>query len=248
MRKILLLLLIASPAIADTLVDTRAALSRLGAQEPIRATYEIQKNVANEGKFDNKKFNGAAAVEIESDAAGLRVIFSRATLETAEKEQAARNRSAKELTPVLDTLRDVDPVGTSAVVDFAPVLLRMIEGAKVVDDRGPASGATWGGKPAHVLILTLADPKSDNEGSKVTYLENRLTLWLADTNLPMAAEHVRRTKISFLIFKGEEKAKRSWYFAQHGDRLVVTRHEAQDNAAIFGQKSNESRVETVKVH
>lgn len=242
-RTAILLLLFALPAAADTLTDTRTALSRLGAQQTIRATYEIKRNAANEGRFNNDKFNAAAAVEIESDRNGLRVAFSRALLEQAEREQIAQNRNGKAVTPVLSILSEIEPVGTSTMVDFAPSLLRMIEGAKAMEDRG----GTFGGKPAHILILKLADPPDTGFGKR-TYTENRLTLWLDDDRLPLGAELQRTAKFSFLVIRFQSKVKRSWHFSTVGDRLVAVRYEGQESGNGMGQKVNEAVVETVSVH
>ena len=243
MRRLAILLFIAVPLSADTLIETRSALSRLGAQEAIRATYEIRRNSANEGRFNNDRYNANVAVEIESDRNGLRVAFSRSLLEQAEKEQVARIKNSKTTTPVLNSLSEIEPVGTAAVVDFAPTLLRMIEGAKAVEDRG----GTFAGKPAHILILKLADPPEQGFGKR-TYTDNRLTLWLDDARLPVGAELNRTAKFSFLVIRFQSIVKRSWYFATVGDRLVTTRYEAHETGNGMGQKVNESVVETVSVH
>lgn len=243
MRRTAILLLLALPAAADTLTDTRSALSRLGAQETIRATYEIRRNAANEGRFSNDKFNASVAVEIESDRSGLRVAFSRSLLEQAEKEQLARLRNSKTTTPVLSSLSEIEPVGTAAVVDFAPNLLRMIEGARTMEDRG----GTFAGRPAHILILRLADPPEQGFGKR-TYSENKLTLWLDDARLPLGAELNRTARFSFLVIRFQSVVKRSWHFATVGDRLVATRYEAHETGNGMGQKVNETVLETVSVH
>lgn len=243
MRRLAILLLLVLPASADTLSDTRTALSKLGAKQAIKATYEIKRISANEGRFNNDKFNAGAAVEIESDQNGLRIAFSRALLEQAEKEQTAKNKNSKATTPVLSVLSDIEPIGTSMVVDFAPSLLRMTEKAKTVEDRG----GTYAGKPAHILILKLADPPEQGFGKR-TYTENKLTLWLGDDRLPLAAELQRTAKFSFLVIRFSSHAKRSWHFATVGDRLVAIRHESQESGNGMGQKVNESVVETVSVH
>jgi hypothetical protein len=242
MKRALLLLLFATAARADSLADTRAALARLGAQDAIRATYEIHRTAANDGKFNNDKFTANAAIDLEADRGALRVSFSRTLLEQAEREQAARNLNSKHPTPVLSVLREIDPIGTATMVDFAPQLLRMMEKAKVVEDRG----GTWAGKPAHILILKLSDPPESGFG-KNTYLENRLTLWLGGDAVPLAAELLRSTRFSLLIIRFTSSAKRSWHFATVGDRLVAVRHESQEHGSGMGQKVNETLVETVKV-
>ena len=76
-----LALVLAVPLAADPLGDVRAALGKLTAGQPIRATYEVQRSVANEGKFDNDAFTGKAAVELEGGGGDFRVVFPRPLLD-----------------------------------------------------------------------------------------------------------------------------------------------------------------------
>ena len=243
MLRALAFLTIALPLAADTIGDVRVALRRLGAREPIRATYDVQRAVANEGKFANDKSSGSVSVELEGDANGFRVVFPRTLLDQVEREQDAESRDPKHKMPTVGAVKEIDPVETSQALDFAPVLLRLLEGAKVVSD----TGGTWAGKPVRVMVFRLADEPHDGPG-KVTVLENRLTLWLGSDLVPVAAEHVAAGKFSLLVLKGESRQKESWHLSRVADRLVPHRHEFNRTSSGLGQKGNESVVATVRVH
>jgi hypothetical protein len=238
-------LCLALPVAADPLADVRAALGKLTAREPIRATYEVQRSIANEGKFDNDKFSGKAVVELEGDSGAFRIVIPRPLLEQIEREEQGRAQNVEQPTPTVSALSQVDPVETANAIDFAPVLLVMLHGAKVVSD---TTAATFQGKPARAVVFRLADRISKEDSGRVKVAENKLTLWLGSDLVPVGAEHITQAKFSFLIFKGESKQKRSWYFAQVADRLVRVRHESSESGSGMGQKSNATLVATVKVH
>jgi hypothetical protein len=238
------LLLLATSLAADPVGDVRTALGRLTAREAIRATYEVQQNVVNEGKFGNEKFGGKAVAELEGDASGFRIILPRTLLDQLEREQQAKIQDPKATTPTVSALRQMEPGDTSNAVDFAPVLLRMLDGAKLVSD----APGTFQGKATRVLVLRLADRLDPDDAGRVKMAENRLTLWLGTDLVPVGAEHLLNAKFSFLIFKGESKQKKSWYFAHVADRLVRVRHESSEISSGMGQHANESVVATVRVH
>ena len=239
-----LALVFAVPLAADPLGDVRAALGKLTAAQPIRATYELQQSVANAGKFDNDAFNGKAVVELEGDGGDFRIVFPRALLDQISREQEARTQDVNRKTATVSALSQINPVETANAIDFAPTLLRMLHGAKVVSD----APSTFQGKPARAMVLRLADRIEKEDAGRVKISENRLTLWLGSDLVPVGAEHLLNAKFSFLIFKGESKQKKSWYFAQVADRLVRVRHESTESGSGMGQKSSESVVATVKVH
>ena len=239
-----LALVLAVPLAADPLGDVRAALGKLTAGQPIRATYELQQSVANAGKFDNDAFNGKAVVELEGDGGNFRIVFPQPLLDQISREQETRTQDVNKKTPTVSALSQINPVETANAIDFAPTLLRMLHGAKVVSD----APGTFQGKPVRAMVLRLADRVEKEDAGKVKISENRLTLWLGADHVPVGAEHLLNAKFSFLIFKGESKQKKSWYFAQVADRLVRVRHESTETGSGMGQKSNESVVATVKVH
>ena len=236
-------LAVTTPLHADALADLRGALGKLPAREPVRATYEIQLTVKNDGKFDDAKYTSKAAVDIESDGDGVRLVYPRALLDQIAKEMEARARDPKVSAPTLDAVGQVGPIVAADTLNAVPPLLNMLVDSKVVEDRT----GTLQGKPARVVIFRLADKKVSDVG-KVTFLENKLTLWLGPDHVPLAAEMIRDLKYSILVIRGTQKTKRSWYFAQVGDRLVRTRTENSEITSGMGQHGNESSVTTLKVH
>jgi hypothetical protein len=243
-RLLLVLLLLALPLNADPIGDVRAALGRFTARETVRATYELQRSIKQEGKLGNENFSGKVAVELEAGAAGYHIIVGRTLLDQIEREQEARERNPKLDTPLSSALRAINAVEAADALDFAPHLLRLLEGAKLVSD----AGGTWAGKPARVLILRGADKLDPDDAGKVKVAENRITLWLDAENVPLAVEHMTSAKFSFLFLKGEVKEKESWHLARAADRLVRARHESSQISSGMGQKGNESVVATVRVH
>ncbi len=237
-------LLFALPLAADPLADVRTALARLTGRDAIRATYELQQSVATEGKLDNEKFAGKATVELEGDANGVRVIYPRTLLDQLDREQLAHARNANHPRPTVSALDEIRGSDTANVLDFAPALLRFLEGAKLLSD----TQGTWGGKPARVLVLRGADRMDDEDKGRVKVQDNKITLWLGADMVPLAVEHIFNAKFSFLVFKAETKQKTSWHFARVGDRLVRARLETTQTSSGMGQKGNEGVVGIVRVH
>ena len=238
------LFLLALPLAADPLGDVRAAVGKLTAREPIRATYEYQRTVVNEGKFGDANFAGKAVVELEASETGYHIVFPRTLLDQVEREKVAKIRNPEQETPTANALREIEPVETADALDFAPTLLRLLDGSKVVSD----AAGTWQGKPARVMVLRVPDRLSKDDAGKMKIGENRLTLWLGSDLVPLAAEHLVNAKVSFLIFRAELKEKKSWHLARVADRLVRTRYEAHQNSSGMGQKGNETVVATLRVH
>lgn len=238
------LLFLATSLAADPLGDVRSALGRFPAQQAARATYELQRSVKNEGKFGNDAFSGKIAVDLEASSGGYHIVVGRPLLEQIEREQQARDRNPKLNTPVASALREINAVEAADALDFAPVVLRLLDGAQLVSD----AAGTWAGKPARVLILRAADRIDPDDAGKMKVAENKVTLWLDSDNVPLAVEHMFGARFSFLFLKGEVKEKKSWHLSRAADRLVRTRFEFTQNSSGMGQKGNEVVVATLRVH
>src|SRR5688572_14049016 len=149
MRHLGILLFVAVPLHADALSDVRGALGRLAATTPIRATFDLQRNDTDEGKFANAKYGGRVAVDLESEGDSFRLVIPRTMLDQVSKELDARAKDPNLPTPTERALNDITTVVAAEAIDGAPSLLRLMDDAKVLSD---ASG-TWAGKPARVVVL-----------------------------------------------------------------------------------------------
>jgi len=242
-----LLILIAAASRADTLGEMRSALLQLGGKSAIKATYEVRRSRQSEGRFVNDNFTGTVTVELESDNAAFRIVFPQTLLATINDEQRVRLLDSKKDTPTLNALWDVSPVTASGAVNFAPLLLRMIDGGKIAGDRP----VMVQGRPGHLLVLDLPPPKQPSgtfDLGRVTYENDRMTIWLGDDGVPVSAEHVRTTKASALIFKAESKETEKWIFGRENDHLLRLRYETSVNASGLGQKGISSTVFTLTPH
>jgi hypothetical protein len=243
---VLLLCSAASVASADTVGDMRAALARLGGRSAISATYEVQRSRKSEGRFvDN--FTGKVRLELESDNAAFQLVFPQALLATINNEQLMKQRDPKKDTPTLNALWAVSPMSASQALNFAPALMRMIDGAKVVDDHAEAVH----GEAGHRLVLDLPPSKQARgtiEIGSVTIEKDRLTLSLGADGVPVSAEHIRVTKASAFFFKGEQQQLEKWTFRKENDRLLPTRYESSGSASGLGQKGTSSIITTLTPH
>jgi hypothetical protein len=244
MSRLLLVLLFAVPLAADPIGDVRAALGRFPARETVRAAYELQRSVKNEGKFGNDNYTGKAAVDLEATGTGYQIAVGRPVLEQIDRERSAHDDNPKLPTPTANALREINALGAADALDLAPVILRLVDDAKLLSD----SAGTWAGKPARVLVLRAADRLDDDDAGKVKVAENKVTLWLDSENVPQAVEHIFAAKFSFLFLKGESRQKTSWHLARAADRLVRARYEYTQTTSGMGQKGLESVVATVRVH
>jgi len=156
-------------------------------------------------------------------------------------------RDPKKDTPTLNALWDVSPMSASQALNFAPSLLQMIDGAKVVGDRVE----TVQGEPGHLLVLDLPPPKQASgviEIGSVTIEKDRLTLWLGVDSLPVSAERIRVTKASALIFKVAGRQTEKWTFRKENDRLLRMHYESSGSGSGLGQTSTGSVIATLIPH
>lgn len=247
LTSVLLLFSTASAVHADTVGDMRAALAHLGGHSAISATYEVQRSRKSEGRFVNDNFTGRVTLELESDNAAFRLVFPQALLATINSEKMINLRDPKKDTPTLNALWEVSPVSASEALNFAPALLQMIDGAKVVGDHVEAVR----GEPGHLLVLDLPPPKPVSgviEIGSVKIEKDRLTLWLGADGLPVSAEHIQVTKASALIFKVEGQHTEKWIFRKENDHLLRMRYESSTSGSGLGQQGTGSVIATLTPH
>jgi hypothetical protein len=236
-------LLLTVSASADTLGDVRAALASLQATTPARATFETQRSRKAEGRFANNQSNGGMTVSAAIDANGLQLTFPADLLAKANKEANDREADSKASTGSRAAIAELDATSVAESLDFRESLLRLLSIAKLQTE----TRVTWRGVPARLLVMKLT-PKLSKDATSifhVNFSQDQLNLWIANDNLPLAAERVQKGSAGFLFLRGEMTAHESWTFAHVNDRLVVARYENAFAGSGFGQKGEGKTVQTV---
>jgi hypothetical protein len=242
---ILFVAALAGSARADVVAEMRAALSQLRATKPIHVSIDVQRSRKNEGRFANQQFAGAVSLDVVEDEAGLRMTFSRAVLERADRESREHTADPRKQTPTRAAINDTQPTEVADAVDFAGPFLRLLDTAtKLTETR-----AVRDGRPVRVIVLKLT-PKLPPEATSifsVKFTEDQLTIWLADDNIPVAAERIQRGTAGFMFIKGQMTNRSTWIFSRFADRLIVLRDDTSYAGSGFGQKGEGRSVQVLTV-
>jgi len=240
-----LLCLFAFSARADVVADMRAAVSQLRATKPIHVSIEVQQSRKNEGRFANQQFTGNASLDVIEDESGLHITFPRALLEKADRESREHTADPRKQTPTRAAINDTEVTEIADAVNFAAPFLRLLDTAtRISETRGVRDG-----RPVRIVVLKIT-PKLLPEATSifsVKFTEDKMTVWLGDDNVPVAAERIQRGTAGFLFIKGQMTSRSSWTFAHYGDRLVLLRDDSSYAGSGFGQKGEGRSVQVVTV-
>jgi hypothetical protein len=243
LRPLLLAVLAALPAHADTLSDLRTALVPLAGTSPIRATVTVERSRKSEGRFANQVSNATISYEASTDADGMHLTFAPALVARAEQEMREHEADPKKAQPVHNAVADIDTIDVHETLDFRPRLLRMLSIGQPVSE----TRTLFRGVQARVVTLKLT-PKLVKEATSifnVKFTEDRLTLWVAADGVPLGAERQQKGSAGFLFLRGDMTNRDVWTFGRAGDRLVVTRYENSFLGAGFGQRAEGRTVQSV---
>ena len=230
--------LLALTARADTLGDLKTAVGKLGARQPVRATFAAETNVKASGKFANEARARNINIEVAHDANGVTITVPQPLVEKAThgSDDSARN--------AIDAIHGMNVV---EALDYRGSLLHMLMNAKVAEEKRVA----FRGRPARLLVLALNEPQRKRDSiviGSVKTAEDRLSLWISEDNLPLAAERRTKTTAGFLFVHSDSSERTSITFGQSGDRLIVTRLETSGSGGGMGQNFDATSVQTVTVH
>lgn len=214
------------PLSADTLAEMKTALGRLTARTPLRATWSHESSDSTSGKFANGKSSRHVSVEAAQDAGTFRVEMSRSITREA--------------------LSSVSAADIANDLDFAHAFTELLDSGTVSEEKR----VTWNGTPARLVVLQLKEPKHERQITigKVSFAENRLSVWIGGDDVPLAAEHVRKASAGFLMFHGDSTMRESWQFARKDDHFVIARREAWTSFSGLGQQGQVHSIVTVAIH
>ncbi|MEO8217708.1 MAG: hypothetical protein ABI718_11560 [Acidobacteriota bacterium] len=240
----LLALALALPAQGDTFADLRAALATLKGSSPLHATWSTAEVNDTEGRFANFKTDVSTSVEVTRDAAGLHVVLTPTVLaqmavEGSRNPDSIRNANRQ-------ATKNVSLVNVADSLDYSDYLIGVLRRGTVVREQK----GTWQQRPVRILVLAMKEER-EKEGfhiGDVKYLEDQMTLWIGDDNLPLAAARSQKISAGFLIFRGTSTRKQHWSFVRSGDSLVLAVYEDQTTFSGMGQHGNGTTRQTVALH
>jgi hypothetical protein len=227
----LLFVLAAIDLSADTLTDVKAAVGRLSAKQPVRATFTTEALVKASGRFANDNTKRKASVEVAHDPSGVTISIPSAMLERAEKQGQDLIGSIRTI-PIVDAL------------DFRRRMLELLEYANLIEEKP----STFAGKPARLLVLKLTPPpKKESNSIRIGSVksEERMSLWIGPDSLPLAAERNEKSSAGIMMFRASGVSRTKYTFATTDDRLILAREESEDSGSALGQNVQRNGVQTL---
>lgn len=231
---------------ADGLSDLKAALGRLQGQTPIKAIVDAKTWSKNgEGK-DAEERSGAASVQIEEGANGLRLQFSRDTLTKLDTEERAKEKDSKAKTPISSALSALSTSELREMTSAAANMQRDLDKANFKAERAE----TWNGKPARLLSFELDMDKNVKEKDRkyIKKFEGTAEVWIAADGTPLASRmQVTASGRAFVVISFESSNSEDQVFGVVGDRLVVLRKDSQNKGSGAGEKGEGRTTRTLQL-
>ncbi len=243
--RLLSLLLLGSLVQADTLSDLKGLLPRLQGSEPIKASVDYQ--FWNRQGDDKKPVitEGRATTQVEDGPQGLRMTWSRNTLQAAAQEAKAKALDPEKKTPTRRALEGLKALEVSDYLNGADELLRTLEQSQLVQERLD----TWEGKPAKLLQLKVTPKLGQQERKYIKEMEATAKVWVSSEGLPLAAEtEIRMKGRALLVISFEQHQKEAFQFTRAGNRLVVLRHAQESSGSGGGEKGQSKTVMSLNLN
>ncbi len=224
-----LLAALALPALAraDAVSDLRATLGKLQPAQPLLATARVSSTVKKE---DGKIERAQLQLGVRSGTDGLELHFSPELLQRAAAEAAVNAKNKDAPTPVQDLLGQLSPVNVQPMVNYAPVLLRQLDGATLASQRDD----TRNGKPARLLVFDVPMPPSANKEMSVKKYAGQLSVWLGADGVPVAVRNMLAIKGRKLLISIEFGTTTDYALQQVGTRLLAVSRRTEENHSMLG--------------
>lgn len=235
----LLLLLVAAASLrAEGLADLRAALQKLQATQPVKATAECQ-SWSRSGKSGKEKITqGQARARLEDGPHGLQLGWDKAELLRVAAASKAKDAGPKQAMDLISGEKAKD------LLDAASALLEELQDAQIQEDKPD----TWNSKPARLLAFKIEPKDMDAEDRKhIKAFSSILKVWMDADGTPLAAARQMDLKGSFLLISFEAHESGRSTFARLGDRLVAVHQEEETAGSGAGQQGSQKRTIDLKL-
>ena len=233
------------PARADGLADLKAALARLPAQTPVRASLELKTLERRGEDNDLDEKIGEASVLIEDGAHGLQMTYPKDTRDRMDAESRQLGRDATAKTPTLSALAKLDASEYPAMLSAVPALQRALDESTFKGERAEQ----WQGKPARVLSFAVPATKLPSQQRKyVKQFDGVLDIWIAADGTPLASrERDTIAGRAFIVVSFQGRDDEDCSFAVVGDRLVTLRKDVHLTSSGAGEHGEQRVVKTLQL-
>lgn len=235
----------ALPARANGFADLQAALARQQALVPVKGNFRVETwSRQGEGKEASDE-QGQAVLNFDDGAQGLRLQFSRETLQRVEQEERASEKDGKAPTPVLTGLRALELAELRRMLSPAAALQSALEEAT------PKAEVTelWNGQPARRLTYEFGLGRLKERDRKyVNKVDGKLELWIAADGTPLASR--MQTALSgraFVVVSFDATSHEEQMFQLVQGRLVTVRRENRNQSSGAGEKVENRTVRTIQL-
>ena len=238
------MLLVAPLAHADGLSDLKAALARLQAQTPLKATLDVRTSERQGEGADAVEKLGQASVGVEDGARGLQVLYAKDMLARmdAETRQLAHDPKAK--TPTAWALGKLESGDVVAVVSAASALSHRLDEAVFKAEKAD----TWSGRPARLLTFTIPlSTLPEQQRKYIKEFDSALSIWIGADGTPLAS--ATRTLVkgrAFVVVSFEAVDEDSLTYGLAGDRLMTLHSESHSSSSGAGEHGEQRVVKTLQ--
>jgi hypothetical protein len=242
-----LLALLLSPlfAHADGWGDLKDALAKHTASTPFKAQVDVKTwNKNGEGKSAQEQ-SGQAGVFLEENAAGLRIQFSRDTLNRLSADEFARDKDPRARTPTLGALNALNATELRQMANAGAVLARLLEKTPFKSERADVLN----GKPVRVLSFEMGPATlSEKDRKYVKSHDGTLEVSIAADGTPLASHsHLSVSGRAYLVVSFEGVNDEDVVYATVGDRIVAARKEGRSSGSGAGEHSESRTVRTLQL-
>lgn len=227
-------LLAAAPVVgvrADAVAALRARLAAQAPQTAFAGRVQLHSTTTRSGDDATAPVRASLQVQVRDGPQGTGVDATAAELARLQRDgdrHGKRNGGGAS-----DLMNRINPAWASELVDFAPALLRRLDGARLRSQRDTRHD----GRPVHELVFDVPSQLDPSQQKAVKHYEGRLTLWLDAGGQPVALREKRRYEGRKFFIHFEFDASEQATLERIGKRLVVLRRHSEQGGEGMGQHS-----------
>jgi hypothetical protein len=239
MRTVLVFFLSCSLLRADSGSELKSTLARLTGREPVKARVELDISSGDTDAVKPAGAIGTVTAAVEDGPEGMKILWNRAVMTTADEEHRAQIRNPEAKTPTRRAMDGLSASRLSDYLDAAPELLRTLDEAVFVEEKAE----TWEGQPARLLAFKLTPRMDERTRKMIKELDATVRIWIGADGFPLAAERRMQLKgRAYLVISFESTESEEFHFKHIGDRLVVVRHVKESSGSGGGQNNHQKTI------